>query len=87
LSFDSSNGYEIEENFAGTGLIQNAIENSRGAGVEELGLDGRIFLVEGVEEALGVFDAGRSIPYEGGFLFCSLDECSGVTVLGGGGAG
>src|SRR5436309_7072945 len=50
LSFDSSNGYEIEENFAGTGLIQNAFYNSRGAGGAELGVDGRMGRVDGVEE-------------------------------------
>src|SRR4030095_9812212 len=84
MCFDPADGYEIEENFAGARLVENAIENSSGARVEEFGLDERIFLGESIEQPLDVFNTGRRIPDQRGFLLCSLDEFAGVTVLGSG---
>ena len=60
--FRQSDGYEIEENFAGARCVENAVEHLGRARIVEFGLDERIFLREGVEKPLDVFSAGRSIP-------------------------
>src|SRR6266496_5388535 len=81
MCFHAPNRHEVEKNFTRAALIEDAVKESGRTRIEKFGLDERIFFVEGIEEPLDVFDAGRSIPNERAFFFCPLHELGGVTFL------
>ena len=63
-----TDGYEVKKDFAGPRLVENTVKKPRRARVKKLGPDEWVFLLKAIEEALGIFDARRRIPYDRAFL-------------------
>jgi len=57
-----TDGYEVKKDFAGPRLVENAVKGLAEPALKNSVLMNGYFLVEAIEEALGIFDARRRIP-------------------------